>query len=522
VRTIESIPLKLIGKGYPETLEVRGEVFMPRAGFEAYNRRAREAGEKTFVNPRNAAAGSLRQLDPKLTADRPLDIYVYSVGQVEGGPLPKTHSAIIAQLRDWGLKVCPERALVKGVQGCLDYYDSIAERRDELPYDIDGVVYKVDSIALQRELGFVARAPRWAIAHKFPAQEEMTKVEGIEFQVGRTGALTPVARLEPVFVGGVTVSNATLHNIDELHRKDVRVGDTVIVRRAGDVIPEVVSVIRNRRPKKTTEVKLPELCPVCGSHVRREGEEAVARCTGGLFCKAQRSESLKHFVSRKAMDIEGLGAKLIEQLVEEGRVNNPSDIFRLTREEIAERERMGEKSADNLVNAIEASKATTLPRFLFALGIREVGEATAANVASYFGSLQAIIEADEETLLKVPDVGPVVAQRIRDVLDEEHNLEVIAQLQELGVHWQDIDPTQVSEDGPLIGMTFVITGTLSGMTRDEAKDLIQREGGKVTGSVSSKTSYLLAGEKAGSKLAKAEKLGVDVIDLKGLMKLLGS
>ena len=520
VRTIESVPLKLFGKGYPGTLEVRGEVFMPRAGFEEYNRKAREAGEKTFVNPRNAAAGSLRQLDPKLTAARPLDIYIYSVGQVEGGALPDTHSAIIEQLREWGLKVCPERALVKGVQGCLDYYDSIAEKRDTLPYDIDGVVYKVDSLALQRELGFVARAPRWAIAHKFPAQEEMTRVEGIEFQVGRTGALTPVARLEPVFVGGVTVSNATLHNIDELHRKDVRVGDTVIVRRAGDVIPEVVSVIRKRRPKKTKEVELPELCPVCGSHVRREGGEAVARCTGGLFCKAQRSESLKHFVSRKAMDIEGLGAKLIEQLVEEGRINNPSDIFRLTREELAERERMGEKSADNLINAIEASKATTLPRFLFALGIREVGEATAANVASFFGSLPAVIEADEETLLKVPDVGPVVAQRIRDFLDEEHNLEVIAQLQELGVRWQDIDPTQVAEDGPLSGMTFVITGTLSGMTRDEAKDLIQREGGKVTGSVSSKTSYVLAGEKAGSKLAKAEKLGVAVIDLEGLKKLL--
>ena len=522
VRTIESVPLKLLGKGYPSTLEVRGEVFMPRAGFEAYNKKARAAGEKTFVNPRNAAAGSLRQLDPKLTAQRPLDMYVYSVGLVEGGKLPRSHSAIIEQLREWGLKVCPERAVVKGVEGCLAYYADVAEKRDALPYDIDGVVYKVDRLALQRELGFVARAPRWAIAHKFPAQEEMTTVEGVEFQVGRTGALTPVARLEPVFVGGVTVSNATLHNIDELHRKDVRVGDTVIVRRAGDVIPEVVSVIKKQRPKKTVPVQLPELCPICGSHVRREEGEAVARCTGGLFCKAQRTESLKHFVSRRAMDIEGLGAKLIEQLVGEGRINNPSDIYRLTREELAERERMGEKSADNLISAIEASKSTTLPRFLYALGIREVGEATAANLASYFGNLRSIVAADEESLLKVPDVGPVVAQRIRAFLDEEHNLEVITQLQDLGVCWEDLDPTQVAEDGPLSGKTFVITGTLPEMTRDEAKALIQKEGGKVTGSVSSKTSYLLAGEKAGSKLAKAQKLDVDVIDLDGLLKLLES
>ena len=521
VRTIDSVPLKLIGEGYPSTLEVRGEVFMPRAGFEAYNKRAREAGEKTFVNPRNAAAGSLRQLDPKLTAERPLDIYVYAVGLVDGGELPESHSAIIEQLREWGLKVCPERAVVGGVEGCLNYYAKIAAKRDRLPYDIDGVVYKVDSLALQRELGFVARAPRWAIAHKFPAQEELTQVLDVEFQVGRTGALTPVARLEPVFVGGVTVSNATLHNIDELHRKDVRIGDTVIVRRAGDVIPEVVSVIKKRRPKGTVAVSLPKLCPVCGSHVRREGGEAVARCTGGLFCKAQRSESLKHFVSRRAMDIEGLGAKLIEQLVEEGRVQNPSDIYRLKKDELAARERMGEKSAENLVKAIEASKSTTLPRFLYALGIREVGEATAANLATYFGKLQAIVDADEESLLKVPDVGPVVAQRIRDFLDEEHNLEVIAQLQELGVQWDDMDPTQVAEDGPLAGMTFVITGTLPDMTRDEAKALIQRKGGKVTGSVSSKTSYLVAGEKAGSKLAKAQELEVDVVDLEGLLRLIG-
>jgi DNA ligase (NAD+) len=520
VRTIKSIPLRLQGEGYPSTLEIRGEVFMPRAGFEAYNKKAREAGEKTFVNPRNAAAGSLRQLDPKLTAQRPLDMYVYSVGLIEGGKLPDFHSEVIGQLQLWGLKVCPERDVVAGVEGCLDYYEAIGKKRDLLDYDIDGVVYKVDSLAMQRELGFVARAPRWAVAHKFPAQEEMTSVEGVEFQVGRTGAVTPVARLQPVFVGGVTVSNATLHNMDELNRKDVRIGDKVIVRRAGDVIPEVVNVIKSRRPKGAVRVSLPEYCPVCGSHVRREQGEAVARCTGGLFCKAQRAESLKHFVSRRAMDIEGLGAKLIEQFVEEDRIGNPSDIYRLNKDELAERDRMGEKSAENLISAIETSKATTLSRFLYALGIREVGEATAASLASYFGNLNAIITATLEDLVKVPDVGPIVASRIRDFLDEEHNLEVITKLQDLGVHWDDSDPMKVAEDGPLTGKTFVITGTLPGMTRDEAKDLILRAGGKVTGSVSTKTSYLLAGEKAGSKLAKAQKLEVDVLDLNDLMKLL--
>ena len=519
-RTIESIPLRLLGDGYPGTLEVRGEVFMPRAGFEAYNKKARAAGEKTFVNPRNAAAGSLRQLDPKMTAERPLDMYVYSVGLVRGGELPDKHSEIIQRLGEWGLKTCPERRVVSGVEGCLAYYESIGKKRDSLGYDIDGVVYKVDSLAMQRELGFVARAPRWAVAHKFPAQEELTRVEGVEFQVGRTGALTPVARLEPVFVGGVTVSNATLHNIDELHRKDVRVGDTVIVRRAGDVIPEVVGVVKRRRPKNTRRVQLPERCPVCDSHVTREEGEAVARCTGGLYCKAQRAEALKHFVSRRAMDIEGLGAKLIEQFVEEDRIKNPAELYELTKEELAERERMGEKSAQNLINSIEASKSTSLARFLFALGIREVGEATAQSVAAYFGNLPAISRASADELVKVPDVGPVVAKRIRDFFDEEHNLGVIRQLQDLGVHWPDTDPAQVAEDGRLTGKTFVITGTLPGMTRDEAKALIQKEGGKVTGSVSKKTSYLLAGEKAGSKLSKAQQLDVEVLDLDGLRALL--
>jgi DNA ligase (NAD+) len=521
VRTIDSVPLRLIGGGYPALLEVRGEVFMPRAGFEAYNEKARAAGDKTFVNPRNAAAGSLRQLDPRLTAERPLDMYVYSVGLVEGGELPDRHSEIIDALGEWGLKTCPERDVVHGVDGCLSYYERIGAKRDRLPYDIDGVVYKVDSLVMQRELGFVARAPRWAVAHKFPAQEELTKVLGVEFQVGRTGALTPVARLEPVFVGGVTVSNATLHNIDELHRKDLRVGDTVIIRRAGDVIPEVVSVIKKRRPKKTSVVELPGACPVCGSHITRETGEAVARCTGGLFCKAQRAEALKHFVSRRAMDIEGLGAKLIAQFVEEDRIANPAEIYELTKDELANRERMGEKSAENLINAIEESKSTSLARFLFALGIREVGEATAASLASYFGNLPAIIRASAEELVKVPDVGPIVAARIRDFLDEPHNLDVIARLQELGVRWEDLDPMQVAEDGPLSGKTFVITGTLPEMTRDEAKELIQKSGGKVTGSISSKTSFLLAGDKAGSKLAKAQDLEVEVINLGELLALIG-
>ena len=520
VRTIDSVPLRLLGTGFPGTLEVRGEVFMPRAGFEAYNARARAAGEKTFVNPRNAAAGSLRQLDPKLTAERPLDVYVYSVGLVEGGQLPDTHSESLQKLQSWGLKVSPEVEVVKGVEGCLAYYAAIGKKRDKLAYDIDGVVYKVDSLAMQRELGFVSRAPRWAVAHKFPAQEELTAVEAVEFQVGRTGALTPVARLAPVFVGGVTVSNATLHNIDELHRKDVRVGDTVIIRRAGDVIPEVVSVVASRRPKKTTRVKLPNLCPVCASHVKREEGEAVARCTGGLFCKAQRSESLKHFVSRKALDVDGLGAKLIEQLVAEDRLSDPSELFELTAEELSQRDRMGEKSADNLIRSIESSKATTLPRFLFALGIREVGEATANSLANYFGSLGAIVAASVEELTKVPDVGPVVAERVRNFFDEQHNLEVIARLQKHGVHWPDLEPQLVAGEGPLSGQIFVITGTLASMTRDEAKKLIQDAGGKVSGSVSGKTSYLLAGEKAGSKLSKAQKLEVSILDEDGLKRLL--
>ena len=520
VRTIDAIPLRLIGKGFPTTLEVRGEVFMPKAGFDAYNKKAEQAGEKTFVNPRNAAAGSLRQLDPKLTAERPLDMYVYSVGRIDGGALPETHSDVIERLQGWGLKTCPESAVVVGVEGCLAYYAGLGAKRDSLPYEIDGVVYKVDNLLQQRELGFVSRAPRWAIAHKFPAQEELTTVEGIEFQVGRTGAVTPVARLKPVFVGGVTVSNATLHNIDELHRKDVRVGDTVSIRRAGDVIPEVVGVIASRRPKGTKAVQLPENCPVCGSTVTRERDEAVARCSGGLYCAAQRAEALKHFVSRKAMDIEGLGSKLIEQLVALDRIKTPADIFQLKKDELAEMERMGEKSAENLVDSIDESRSTTLERFLYALGIREVGEATASSLASYFGALDAIVAATEDELVEVPDVGPIVASRIRSFFDEAHNRDVIKILQDSGVHWQEAEPQRSPSKGGLSGKTFVLTGTLPSMTRDEAKQKIQACGGKVTGSVSKKTSYLVHGDKAGSKLAKAQELGVETIDEAGLTVLL--
>jgi DNA ligase (NAD+) len=522
VRTIESIPLKLLGNGYPDRLEVRGEVFMPKAGFDEYNAKARAAGEKTFVNPRNAAAGSLRQLNPKLTAERPLDMYAYSVGVASGGTLPRRHSKIIDQLQEWGIKVCPERRVVIGADGCLEFYKNIGERRDALSYEIDGVVYKVDSLDMQAELGFVSRAPRWAVAHKFPAQEELTEVEAVEFQVGRTGAVTPVARLKPVFVGGVTVSNATLHNIDELHRKDVRVGDTVIVRRAGDVIPEVASVILGRRPSGTRRVQLPKKCPVCKSHVAREEGETVARCTGGLFCAAQRAEALKHFVSRRALDIEGFGGKLVEQLVAADRLKTPADIFQLSTKELSELERMGEKSANNLTASIQASKSTTLSRFLYALGIREVGDATAASLAAHFGKLKNVISATDEELQSVADVGPVVASRIRSFFDEQHNLDVIDRLQEYGVEWPESDPVKTPKDGALSGKTFVITGTLPTLTRDEAKETIQEAGGKVTGSVSSKTDYLLAGEKAGSKLAKAERLDVTILDEAALEKLISS
>ncbi len=523
VRTVQSIPLRLLGKNIPEVLEVRGEVFMPKAGFEKLNAEARKQGEKTFANPRNAAAGSIRQLDPAIAASRPLAMYCYALGRVEGWRKLTTHSKTLEQLRQWGLPVCPEVRVVKGVEGCLQYYHDILQRRDKLPYEIDGVVYKVDELALQQQLGFVSRAPRWAIAHKFPAQEEMTVIEAVDFQVGRTGALTPVARLKPVFVGGVTVSNATLHNMDEVERKDIRIGDHVIVRRAGDVIPEVVSVIASKRSGKEKKIRLPKKCPVCHSDVERLEGEAVARCTGGLFCRAQRVEAIKHFASRKAMDIDGFGDKLAEQLVEAGLVETVADIYKLTVDQLAALERMGEKSAQNVINAIDKSRHTELSRFIYALGIREVGEATAANLALAFRSMDALMQADEDALEQVPDIGPIVARHIVNFFQQQHNRDVIAELLDKnigGITFAPL-PEPVAQDTPLTGKTVVITGTLPTMTRDEAKQLLQSAGAKVTGSVSAKTDYLLAGDKAGSKLAKAEKLGVQVISEADLRAMLG-
>ena len=518
VKTIGAVPVQLQGEGFPEVLEVRGEIYMPLAGFAALNKAAREAGEKTFANPRNATAGSLRQLDPKVAATRPLTMFVYGLGHVEGGDLPVTHSATLTRLADWGFRVCPENAVVTGAQGCIEYYASIGQRRENLAYEIDGVVYKVDDYRLQRELGFVSRAPRWAIANKFPAQEQLTVVRDVDWQVGRTGAVTPVARLEPVEVGGVIVSNATLHNIDELERKDVRIGDTVSVRRAGDVIPEVVSVLRKKRPANAKQVSLPAECPVCGSEVSRAEDEAVARCGAGLYCPAQRKEALKHFVSRKAMDIEGLGSKLIEQLVESGQIRSPADLFdpeRVNQESLTVLDRMAEKSASNLVTAIEESRDITLSRFLYALGIRETGEATADSLARHFGSLERVVEAskDLEELQKVADVGPVVAEHLKSFFSEAHNLEVVARLTgKNGVRIQNVavDPASLSD--AFVGNTFVVTGTLSAMTRDEARQAIKQRGGKVAGSVSAKTDYLVYGEKAGSKLEKARDLQVELLD----------
>ncbi|MDD5392437.1 MAG: NAD-dependent DNA ligase LigA [Thiothrix sp.] len=518
VRTIKSIPLHLMGEGWPAKLEVRGEIYMPKAGFEAFNAKMRALGEKTFVNPRNAAAGSLRQLDPRLTAQRPLDMFCYAVGLVEGGAVPDTHYAILQQFRAWGLRVCPDICVVSGAQGCLAYFREIGAKRSSLPYDIDGVVYKVNAIATQQELGFVSRAPRWAIAHKFPAQEEITELEGVEFQVGRTGALTPVARLKPVFVGGVTVSNATLHNMDEIERKDVRIGDYVIVRRAGDVIPEVARVIPDRRPADAQVIVMPTHCPVCGSEVERPAGEAVARCTGGLYCPAQVKEAIKHFASRKAMNIDGLGDKLVELCFEQGLIRHVDDLYRLQAAQVAALERMGEKSAENLINALEKSKATTLERFIFALGIREVGESTAKVLARHFGSFEALQAADEAALLQVPDVGPVVATNIAHFFSEPHNRDTIGHLRELGIHWQNYVVKPI-EALPLAGKTYVITGTLS-RSRDEIKADLEGLGAKVAGSVSKKTTALIAGENAGSKLEKAESLGVAVLDEAALSVLL--
>ncbi|MEJ2309104.1 MAG: NAD-dependent DNA ligase LigA [Gammaproteobacteria bacterium] len=517
VRTIESVPLKLLGKRVPAVLEVRGEVFMPKAGFAKLNAAARKAGEKIFANPRNAAAGSLRQLDPRLTARRPLAFYAYGLGEV-APDFADAHAAAMKKLREIGIPVSPELRRMKGIDACLEYYANILARREQLPYEIDGVVYKVDSFDQQSLLGYVSRAPRWAVAHKFPAQEELTVVEDIEFQVGRTGAVTPVARLRPVTVAGVTVSNATLHNMDEIERKDVRIGDTVIIRRAGDVIPEVVQVVPDKRPKKAKQPRLPAHCPVCGSEVLRVEGEAVARCSGGLYCRAQRREAIKHFASRKAMDIEGLGDKLVEQLDEKGLVKTIADIYALEAEQVAALERMGEKSAQNLIEALEKSKATTLPRFLYALGIREVGEATARSLASHFRTLEAIEQADQEALQETPDVGPVVASHIASFFRQEHNLEVLERLLAAGIHWPAISKP-AADAQPFADKTFVLTGSLS-RPRGEVKARLESLGARVAGSVSNKTDYVVAGEAAGSKLAKAEDLGIEILDEDQLQEMI--
>ena len=526
VLTIHSIPLRLRTEKPPEVFEVRGEIYMRRDDFERYNAKQREAGKPTLVNPRNGAAGSIRQLDPKLAAQRPLSFFAYGLGEVQGWThAPATHSATLDALVQLGVPVCAERRVCRGADELVAFHAEIAARRDSLQFDIDGVVYKVDRLDLQRELGFVTREPRWAVAHKYPAEELPTRLLGIDVQVGRTGALTPVARLEPVFVGGVTVTNATLHNQDEIDRKDVRVGDMVIVRRAGDVIPQVVSVELDQRPQpeppRFNILKSYPVCPECGSHVIRLEGEAAVRCTGGLYCPAQRKQALLHFASRRAMDIEGLGDKLVDQLVDRELVRTPADVYGLSLETLAGLERMAEKSAANLLAAIETSKATTLARFIFALGIRNVGETTAKDLAKHFGSLDNLIAATEAELLAVRDVGPIVAQSIIQFFAETHNLDVVNKLRAAGVYWTESTGLQQSA-GILAGKTLVLTGTLPTLTRDAAKEKIEAAGGKVAGSVSKKTDYVVAGAEAGSKLAKAQELGVAILDEAGLLALLAS
>jgi DNA ligase (NAD+) len=517
VRTIQSIPLKLKGEGWPSELEVRGEIYMPRAGFEKLNNEAREQGSKTFVNPRNAAAGSLRQLDSRITAKRPLEMCCYGVA-VAGDSWFERHSDALARLAEWGFRVNAEMAVVEGVDACVDYYHRLLSRRDRLSYDIDGIVFKVDDVALQQKLGFVSRAPRWAIAHKFPAQEETTVLRDVEFQVGRTGAVTPVAKLKPVFVGGVTVSNATLHNFDEIDRLGVKIGDTVVVRRAGDVIPQIVQVVLARREASVRDIAVPACCPVCGSELERAPGEAVLRCTGGLVCAAQRKEAIKHFASRKAMDIDGLGDKLVEQLVDAGLIETMADLYKLSLDQLVELERMGKKSAENLLAALTASKDTSFARFLYALGIREVGEATALNLAQHYQTLDALAEASEESLLEVADVGPIVASHIHSFFASDHNREVIRQLRDCGVCWPEV-VSRSDTDQPLAGQTWVLTGNLESMTRSQAKEKLQTLGAKVAGSVSSKTDCLAAGANAGSKLRKAEELGISIINEAELLAL---
>ena len=510
IRTIRNIPLQLLMDNPPARLEVRGEVFMPHEGFERLNQQALEKGEKTFANPRNAAAGSLRQLDPKITSKRPLVLNAYGIGIAEGVDLPNTHYDRLQWLKSIGIPVNPEIRLCNGTDEVLDFYRDIQNKRSSLGYDIDGTVLKINDIALQEKLGFISKAPRWAIAYKFPAQEELTRLNDVEFQVGRTGAITPVAKLEPVFVAGVTVSNATLHNGDEIERLDIAIGDTVVIRRAGDVIPQIIGVLHDRRPADARPIVFPETCPVCDSAIVRIEGEAVARCTGGLFCAAQRKEALKHFVSRKAMDIDGVGGKLIEQLVDRELVHTPADLFKLDLTTLTRLERMGAKSAENALASLEKAKNTTLARFIFALGIREVGEATALNLANHFKTLEALQNADLEALQQVPDVGEVVANRILAFWHEPHNVAVVNDLIAQGVRWETVETKEVTENR-FKGKTVVLTGTLTQMGRNEAKALLQDMGAKVSGSVSAKTDFVIAGDAAGSKLTKAQELGVTVL-----------
>ncbi len=516
IRTIAMIPLHLRGNDYPARLEVRGEVYMPKKGFAALNEKAQQKGEKQFANPRNAAAGSLRQLDSRVAAQRPLEIFCYGVGLVEPALNIDNHYSLLNQLARWGFRI-NKNIIVANKEGhCIDYYQKILQKRESLPYEIDGVVYKVNEFEKQKQLGFISRAPRWAIAYKFPAEEDISQVLDIEFQVGRTGAITPVARLEPTFVGGVTVSNATLHNMDEVLRKDVRIGDRVIIRRAGDVIPEIVSVIKEKRPQGSQKVTLPKTCPVCDSDVIKPENEAVARCIGGLYCSAQQKEKIIHFASRKAMDIDGLGNKLIEQLVDRKMISTMADLYQLKPTELANIERMGMKSADNLLAALEKSKSTTFAKFLYALGIREVGEATANSLAQHFGDLPPLLEASEAILLQIPDVGPVVAAHLAHFFKQPHNREVIDALIHLGIHW----PKSIKRENlPLAGYTYVLTGTYDQMNRDQAKARLQALGAKVSSSVSKKTTAVIAGSQPGSKLPKAEALGVAIMDEKELNTL---
>ncbi len=535
IRTLGQIPLRLRSTAHcPDVLEIRGEVYMRRDDFEALNERQRQRGDKTFVNPRNAAAGAVRQLDPAVAAQRPLSFFAYGIGEVVGWTMPATHAEILDALQQWGLPVCSDRAVVQGASGLVAFHQRMGQQRDTLPFDIDGVVYKVNRLDLQRQLGFVTREPRWAVAHKYPAQEQSTRLNGIEVQVGRTGKLTPVAKLEPVFVGGTTVSNATLHNVFELRRKGVRVGDMVIVRRAGDVIPEVVGRMPGARDLQSAYVanfRMPRHCPVCGSKVMRERGGMDHRCSGGLFCPAQRKQALLHFAGRRAMDIEGLGDKLVDQLVDGGLIRTLPELYRLGVAKLASLDRMAQKSASNVVEALEKSKHTTLARFLHALGIRHVGETTAKDLARHFGALDRLVDASLEALLEVPDVGPTVAQSIRTFFDQPHNREVVEQLRAAGVHWQETEPIDASAalqalahqaSLPLHGKTLVLTGTLPHWSREEAKARIEAAGGKVAGSVSKKTHYVVAGTEAGSKLDKARELGVPVLDEEGLKALLGT